>query len=70
LRFVGLQLGNKNGKFCKLLSLSGKAFPGKIFLTIPGNNPIHFNRLKAYGQYFSGMRVKIEKGKTNYPVSG
>jgi hypothetical protein len=62
-------MGNKNGHFCKFLSRSGSGFSRqKFFLTIHGNNPIYFNRLKACGQYFPGMRVKIEKGKANYPV--
>ena len=30
-RFFGFQMGNKNCKFCDFLSLSWKAFPGKIF---------------------------------------
>jgi hypothetical protein len=66
LHFVGFQMGNKNGHFCKFLSRSGSGFSRqKFFLTIPGNNPIYFNRLKECGQYFPGRRAKIEKRKIN-----
>ena len=65
-RFVGFQMGNKNGHFCKFLSRSGSGFSRQnFFLTIPDNNPIYFNRLKACGQYFPGRRAKIEKRKIN-----
>ena len=44
-------------------------FYTKFFITIHGNNPVYFNRLKACSQYFPGIRAKNRRVGTNYPVN-
>jgi len=71
LCLIELQMGNKNHYFCKFLSRSGSGFSRqKFFLTIPGDNPIHFNRLKAYGQIFPEGVLKSKREKPIAWISG
>jgi hypothetical protein len=65
---LGNKLVTKTAIFANFPLFQQWIFYTKFFITIHGNNPVYFNRLKACSQYFPGIR-KNQKGGTNYKLT-